>query len=127
MEKRSVFSFRKGDFLAIALVALLALAVMIVYLPGKTAEENNTVQIFRDNILIRELSLDTDAEFEVSGEYVNQIVIKDGRVCIAESDCPGSDCVHSGWINKGGRSIVCLPNRVEIRIAGESDVDFVVK
>ena len=71
--------------------------------------------------------LNTDAEFEVSGEYVNRIVVRDGRVCIEDSDCPGSDCVHSGWIDKGGRSIVCLPNRVEIRISGESDVDFVVK
>ena len=127
MEKRSVFSFRKGDFFAIILVVLLAAAVLIAYLPGRDTERDNTVQVYRDNILVRELPLDTDAEFEVSGEYVNRIVVRDGRVCIEDSDCPGSDCVHSGWIDKGGRSIVCLPNRVEIRISGESDVDFVVK
>ena len=127
MEKRSVFSFRKGDILAIVLVVLLAAAVLTVYLPGRQNEQDNTVQVYRDNVLLRELPLDTDAEFEVEGEYVNRIVIRDGRVCIEGSDCPGSDCVHSGWINKGGRSIVCLPNRVEIRISGESDVDFVVK
>jgi len=45
---------------------------------------------------------------------------------IAESTCPGNDCVHSGKIHSAGRSIVCLPNRVEIRITGESDVDYVV-
>ena len=61
--------------------------------------------------------------------YTNRIEIKDGKVFITESDCPGEDCVHSGWISEGGRSIVCLPNRVEIRIEGEteSEVDFIVR
>ncbi len=127
MEKRSFFSFRKGDFFAIILVVLLAAAVLIAYMPGKNEAQEHTVQVYRDNVLIRELPLNTDAEFEVSGEYVNRIVVQGGRVCIGDSDCPGSDCVHSGWIDRGGRSIVCLPNRVEIRISGESDVDFVVK
>ena len=127
MEKRSVFSFRRGDFFAIILVVLLAAAVLIAYMPGKNAAQDHTVQVYKDNVLVRELPLDTDAEFDVSGEYVNHIVVRGGRVCIEASDCPGSDCVHSGWIDRGGRSIVCLPNRVEIRISGESDVDFVVK
>ncbi|MBQ8917117.1 MAG: NusG domain II-containing protein, partial [Oscillospiraceae bacterium] len=48
------------------------------------------------------------------------------RACIAQSTCPGEDCVHSGWISSPGRSVVCLPNRVEIRITGSSEVDFVV-
>ena len=54
------------------------------------------------------------------------VVIRDGRAAILESDCPGGDCIHSGWISQPGRSIVCLPNRVELRIAGQGDVDFVV-
>jgi len=127
MEKRSVFSFRKGDFFAVVLVVLIALAVLFAYLPGQNAAQDSTVQVLRNNTLIKELPLNADAEFEITGEYVNRAVIRDGRVCIEASDCPGSDCVHSGWIDKGGRSIVCLPNRVEIRISGESDVDFVVK
>ena len=49
------------------------------------------------------------------------------NIAITGSDCPGEDCVHSGWIKASGRSIVCLPNKVEIRIVGQSDdVDFVV-
>lgn len=126
MEAKDCLSFRRGDFSVIALIVLLALIVAIAYLPKGTSAQNAAVQVFRDNVLIRELPLDTDAEFEVKGEYINAIVIRDGKVCIESSDCPGSDCVHSGWISRSGRSIVCLPNRVEIRISGTSDVDFVV-
>ena len=120
------FTFRRGDLLAIALVAVLALAVFAAFLPRGSAPENALVQILQDSQLVHELPLDTDAQIEISGEYTNTIRIEGGRVSIAASDCPGEDCVHSGWISDPGRSIVCLPNRVEVRIAGTSDVDFVV-
>ena len=127
MHKEHRFSFRKGDLFAVALVVLLALAVAVVYLPDSSAGENHLVQIFQNGILIRELPLQTDAQFTLSGEYNNTIVVHGGRVCIETSDCPGGDCVHSGWIAHAGRSIVCLPNRVEIRVSGRADVDFVVR
>ena len=55
------------------------------------------------------------------------LAINDGASACTASDCPGQDCVHSGAIHTAGRSLVCLPNRVEIRVvSGGSDVDFVV-
>ena len=37
------------------------------------------------------------------------------------------DMMDQGKTDKPGKTIVCLPNRVELRIEGESEVDFVVK
>ena len=77
---------------------------------------------------IKQLPLEMDAKVEVDGEYHNVIEIRDRKAAVVESDCPGEDCVHSGWTGTPGRSVVCLPNRVEIRIVGmDSDVDFVVR
>lgn len=126
MPQNPNFTFRRGDLLAIALVVVLASAVFTAFLPRSSAPENSIVQILQDSQPVRELPLNTDAEAEINGEYTNIIRIEDGRVSIAASDCPGEDCVHSGWISDPGRSIVCLPNRVEVRITGTSDVDFVV-
>ena len=65
--------------------------------------------------------------FEVTGKYTNLIIVENGSIAITASDCPGEDCVHSGAITAPGRSIVCLPNGVEVRVVGQSaDVDFVV-
>ena len=61
------------------------------------------------------------------GEYKNVITVSEGAISITASDCPGEDCVHSGAIRTSGRSIVCLPNEVEVRVVNAaSDVDFVV-
>jgi len=127
MNKDLHLTFRRGDFFAIALVVFIALATVLAFLPTPAADENSIAQIYRDGILIRELPLDVDTNFMIEESYRNIVSVSDGKICISESNCPGEDCVHSGAISAPGRSIVCLPNRVEIRVTGTSDVDFVVR
>lgn len=124
-KETSFYTFGKGDFLAIAFVALLAVVVLMVNC-HHWEDDGGFVQIYQNGALIREQPLNSDGEFEITGQYTNHVVISDGKVAVTASDCPGFDCVHSGWISRAGRSIVCLPNRMEIRISGDSDVDFVV-
>ena len=126
MKKNLRLSFQKGDILAILEVAVMAVVMLVLFLPGKNAGQDGIVQVWQDGKLKGEYALMSDERIIISGDYRNDILIENGRVCIAESDCPGTDCVHSGWISAPGRSIVCLPNRVEIRITGTSEVDFAV-
>ena len=128
MKKKSMkLEFCKADFLAIGVVAVIAILVSIIFWTGVGREEGSVVSIYQEGTLIKELSLDSETEYVIEGEYQNVVTIKDGKAAITKSDCPGTDCVHSGWIHEAGRSIVCLPNRVELRIEGTSEVDFVVR
>ena len=120
-------TFRKGDLLAILLVLAMAAGVFAAFATASAPDENRTVQVYQDGRLIRELPLGEDTDLTVDGRYKCLISIENGYVCVSDSDCPGRDCVHSGRIHQPGRSIVCLPNRVEIRISGASDVDFTVR
>lgn len=55
----------------------------------------------------------------------NKIEILNGKVRISDTDCPDKSEVKSGWIDSSGEMLVCLPNRVLVRIDGEKDVDKV--
>ena len=78
--------------------------------------------------MVRTVDLRKNEIFSVQGTYLNVVEVKDGKIAITHSDCPGEDCVHSGWTDTSGRSIVCLPNALEIRVvADHDDVDFVVR
>ena len=120
--------FRKGDLLAAALVLLLAAALTVWLAVQAAAVDTAAAQIYLGGELVAELPLDRDGTYEVEGDYHNTVTVKDGKVAVTHSDCPGGDCLHSGWISTAGRSIVCLPNRMEIRLEGvESDgVDIVI-
>ena len=126
MNRLAYLRFRKGDVLAIALVLALAIAVAVCFLP-KAGENANQAQIYHNGQLIQTLDLGVSREVVVEGDYTNTITVKDGKISVTASNCPGEDCVHSAPIDSAGRSIVCLPNAVEVRvIAHNSDVDFVV-
>ena len=118
--------FRKGDLLAIGIVIVLAVATLLCFLP-KTDNAASQAEIYLNGTLIKTVDLTEDQTFTVSDRYTNQITVSDGSIFIAKSDCPGTDCVHSGRIHRSGRVLVCLPNALEIRIVHkDADVDFVV-
>lgn len=117
--------FRKGDWIAVALVVALAVIVLLCFLPRNQSAAY--AQVYLNGELIKTLPLDQDQTFTVRDTYYNEITVKDGAVCVTAADCPGEDCVHSGSIRTDGRVIVCLPNGLEIRVVSDvSDVDFVV-
>ena len=126
MIKQEHLRFRKGDLLAIALVVILAVSVAVCFLPKNTSAPVQA-EIYQDGNLLKTVLLEEETSFVVTGKYTNTITVEDGRIAITASDCPGEDCVHSGGIHTTGRSIVCLPNGVEVRVVNAaSDVDFVV-
>ena len=126
MAQADVFRFRKGDWIAIGLVAVLALAVLLCFIP-RSQEPAGYAQIYLDGELYKTVSLNEDTTFLIEDQYTSEITVKNGSISFSASNCPGQDCVHSGSIHTTGRSLVCLPNRVEIRVvAGQTDVDFVV-
>ena len=126
MKKQEHLRFCKGDLLAVALVVILAVSVAVCFLPKNTSAPVQA-EIYQDGNLLKTVSLEEETSFVVTGKYTNTITVEDGRIAITASDCPGEDCVHSGGIHTTGRSIVCLPNGVEVRVVNaSSDVDFVV-
>lgn len=119
-------TIQKADLFVIAGIVLLALVIGVAFLLPKQNNCDAVVQIYQNGQLVQEVPLQEDKTVTLTGTYENIIQICDGKVSIVDSDCPGEDCVHTGWISTPGTSIICLPNRVEVRIAGQGDVDLIV-
>jgi len=117
--------FRKGDLLAAGFVLLLVL-ISALLLPRLTADSSRFAQIYQDGALVREVPLDVEQTFQIRGSYTNTVTVQDGKIAVTHSDCPTGDCVRQGWLSVGG-TIICLPNRVEIRLSSDSDVDISIK
>ncbi|MCR4399175.1 MAG: NusG domain II-containing protein [Firmicutes bacterium] len=45
--------------------------------------------------------------------------VEDGRVRMVSSDCPDKVCIRMGWVERQGQAIVCLPNRVVLKVEPE--------
>ena len=84
MTKPEHLRFRKGDVLAIVLVAVLAAVVAVCFLP-KPQTGPVQAQIYQEGILIQTLPLDADTTFEVRGKYTNTVTVKDGSISITQA------------------------------------------
>lgn len=121
-----MFQFKKGDLLAVGAVLLAAVLVFALFLP-RSGDAGAYAQVYQGGRLLLTLPLNEDCQVPVTGDYCNTVTVKGGKIAITESDCPGEDCVAIGWIDSTGKSIVCLPNGLEIRVlGGDADVDLVV-
>ena len=49
-------------------------------------------------------------------DYYNVVTISGGEVSVTEASCKNQVCVKHGAISAAGESIVCLPNRLVVRI-----------
>lgn len=118
---------KKADIAAVLAVLAAAVLTAVLFHVIASRQEQGTAVIYLDGKQIRTVQLDTDGEFTVGGAYENTITVRDGRIAVTASDCPGEDCVHTGWISRAGSSIICLPNRLEIRITGSDVPDGVAQ
>ena len=122
--ERISLHMRKGDLIAIALLCAAALCAACV-LPLLRGSDSVSARILLDGEVVREVPLSVDQTFQIRGAYTNTITVRDGKIAVTHSDCPNHDCVRMGWLQDGG-AIVCLPNRMEIRLTGSTDVDVVI-
>lgn len=102
----------------VALVALTAFIAASFALPGGTAGTTVLVQV-NDKTVAR-LDLRSDGEVTVNGLRGLLVVqTRGGKVRVAEAGCPNRICVRTGWRSKAGDVIVCVPNRMLVRILGD--------
>jgi len=115
--------------IAVVLAASIVAWVIIV----STETDITTAAVYKDSELIAtfELSVITD-EFELivgnPDTGVNTILVRPGEIGVIEASCPDHVCIKTGFISNGIIPVVCLPNRLEIRIiSDDGGLDAVVR
>lgn len=108
-----------ADRILFSLLIVLSFSGMIFL--KEALPKSRTVQIEVDGKPVYVLPIDKNRVVSVEGpEGVTVIEIKDHLVRVTASPCQNKLCIQQGWIKSG--VIVCLPNRVFVRI-GDHDKD----
>lgn len=113
-----------GDIFIYMLLAVFALIGFLGMKYMVTVEGQRVVVILLDGEEIDRIPLKPNMrskEIQIDardGDY-NIVHIDYEGVSIVEASCRDSLCIKQGSIERPGQSIVCLPNRVVIKILGE--------
>lgn len=112
-------TFKPTDIIIVVITAaVLALTVVFRGFSSKSGSGSSNAAVFHNGEQIAMLPLEKDGVYPFD-EYFITIEVKDGRVRISDSDCPDKICEKTGFISSPLQTIVCLPNRISVRIIDE--------
>ena len=120
MESKTPFKDKKNFADVILILSLLVVGLSVFLIVTLTRDSGADVIVTVDGEEVARYSLSRDGEFNVNGG-TNVVVIKDGEVFVKSASCPDRLCVYQGKKSKSGERIICLPNRVEIRVVGDGE------
>ena len=117
VKSRRLRLLRMGDWVAVALVLLLA-AVSFLWLKVGAGPGSRAVITAPDGERVLPLSQNTALVIRGKDGIELTLEVTDGRIRFRQSGCPDKICVHSGWLSKKGQTAACLPAGVSVRIEG---------
>lgn len=124
----------RSDWILVAIVALVSFLLLgLRFLPVSGEQIQARVEL--EGKTVRVINLQA-----VDGSIVTipfkrgqaRLKVEQGAIRLLPmpvSVCPRKICSHTGWIRRAGETIICVPNRLVIRLAGEGSrpVDAVTK
>ena len=117
----------RNDIILIAvLLAAAGIAFGAIQLGKKSGGYAVVVQEGRE-VASYPLGEDVSVTFTSPAGGYNTLVIKDGEADITEADCPDKLCVNQHSISFSGETIVCLPNKLVVKIISDvqPEVDII--
>ena len=125
--------FKKNDLILV----LLVFAAAGIFFSGHlfTSQKSaGVVEIQIDGKEVETLDLQKERAFKINGgtntvqiDETNVLEIRDGEAKMKSADCPDQICVHQKAISRNGESIICLPNKIVLKIVDgeEAELDAV--
>ncbi len=106
----------------VALVTALAAVSMVMVTRADANVRGSMAVVEVNGKVVRKVTLGSGQparKYTVEGwQGPSTFEVADGRVRMVSSECRDKICIGMGWTGTSGRSIVCLPNRVIIRVTG---------
>jgi hypothetical protein len=107
-----------GDAVVLALLLVAGAGGLVTGVWRMSPGEMVVVEV--NSIAVQTLSLRRPSRTSVAGVRGELIVeVRDGRAAVVSAECPNHVCVRTGWRSRAGDVIVCVPNRVIVRIMGK--------
>lgn len=122
--KSSVFKIiTPGDKILVAMILIIGIASLFAISWFRQPGERVVIEV--NGQQVQRLELNHSQEIVVTGPIGNtRVKIDQGTAQVLSSDCPEKICVLTGKIRHAGEMIVCVPNKVVVKIIGITENQF---
>lgn len=119
----------KNDIIFSVSIFLIAIGIFLYY-NLKEKDNLKIANVFYQNEKLLSINLDENENNSYIVKGYNgdvKIVTSNGKVKVESENSPLHLCSKQGYISKSYESIICLPNKIVIKIEDSSDLDAIVR
>ncbi|MBP1924948.1 hypothetical protein J2Z76_000805 [Sedimentibacter acidaminivorans] len=119
------------DMLLIIFIIVISSFFILYNSRNITYSNTNIAVIYSEDKIVGEYILKESYKNEIavkSSNGYNNIKIENGKIWIEGASCPDQYCIHQGKISGNGENIVCLPNKLIIKVMSDKknkEIDFI--
>lgn len=110
------------------IIIVLVVAIIILFMIALSNDTNNKkAVVYYDNEIVKEINLTIKERKEYIVKGYNgdvKIITEDGKIKVDTENSPLHLCSKQGFIDKTYESIVCLPNKIIIKIVSDTNDDY---
>ncbi len=118
--------FSNGDKVIIFFVILIAVISYVLFSVFLFDDRADTLEIFTDGKLYAAYNLASAKEemLEIKTKYgTNQLKISQNGAEMVKASCPDKRDVKMGEITKAGQVLICVPNRVVVKLTSQKKAE----
>lgn len=118
----------KNDFKLIIILLIIVISFLISFKLIEKNSNKKAIVYYEDKIILK-VDLNINKEYQVDGYNGKvDIVVEDGKIKVKNENSPLHLCSNQGYIDSTYETIVCLPNKITIKIESEENtLDTIVK
>ncbi len=115
----------KKDLLLVVIILVISLLMLLFFTNSKSG---NYAYVYYENNIIKKINLSIDSIYTVEG-YNGSVVIEvlNNRVRVKEENSNNHICSNMGFVSSPLEPIICLPNKIVIKIVEQTDIDAVIR
>ena len=116
---------KKSDYILISIIILIC--IIMLFSLKKTSKSNVALIYYNDEVILK-VNLDKKKEYVVKGYLGNVVIETDiNKIRVKEETSDKHICSKEGYIYTNNKSLVCMPNKIIVKIISEdNDLDGVV-
>lgn len=113
--------------LKLIIILLAVVGIIFIYI-NLNKKEGNTAIVYYEDKEILKIDLNIDKEYTVEG-LLGEVVleVKDKKIRVKKETSDKHICSKEGYIYTNNKSLVCMPNKIIVKIISkENNLDGVV-
>ncbi len=109
------------------IIILLVFSIAIIIFININKEKGSVAEVYFEDELVLTIDLNVDGEYTTKG-LLGDVVLEviDNKIRVKEENSPKNICSKEGFISDSSRVLICLPNKIIVKIVGENEIDGVV-